>query len=113
MVSPYVYPGLENITFAIEQPSYIFKRLITIVGVNLDIPRADILSTRRYRHLTMARQMISYMLRKDYKLSFAGIGELWSRDHSTIIHHVRSHEQDFETNKEYRELYIHLKDQIL
>ena len=113
MISPYVYPGLEDITFAIRQPSYLFKRLTTIVGVNLDISQGDILSSRRYRKLVLARQMISYMLRKEYEIYLTAIGRLFGKHHSTIIHYIKTHEQDFETNRKYRELYIHIKEQIL
>tara|TARA_R110002020_G_scaffold51534_3_gene145811 strand:+ start:1085 stop:1270 length:186 start_codon:yes stop_codon:yes gene_type:complete len=61
----------------------------------------------------MARQMMGYLLRKEYDLNLTTIGRLFGKHHSTIIHQLKSHGHDFETSRQYREMYINIKEQLL
>lgn len=60
----------------------IINHIATAYGVN----SRDLLSFNRAAKLARARQVAMYRLREDMQLSFPEIGEIMSRDHSTVMH---------------------------
>jgi chromosomal replication initiation ATPase DnaA len=65
--------------------------LIADVARRHGVTVAEVLSTDRRRILVWARQEAAYLLRGQ-DLSYPQIGELLHRDHTTVIHAVRSYD---------------------
>lgn len=51
--------------------------------------RDDLLGTRRYRNLTLARQVCCYLLRRHLGYSFPEIGRIMGKDHTSVCHACR------------------------
>lgn len=56
----------------------------------LNVSRADLLSPRRNARITRARQLAMYLSRELTSLSLAQIARDFDRDHSTVLHGIRS-----------------------
>lgn len=66
-------------------------RLITAVCETLGVTRMDLELDGRGRRLVRARHVLMYLLYTDTTLSYSAIGRLLGdRDHTTVIHSVRS-----------------------
>jgi chromosomal replication initiator protein len=57
------------------------------------LTRADLVSKNRSRPLTTARHVAMYLLRECTGLSLIKIGELFERDHTTVLHGVKKIEK--------------------
>lgn len=63
------------------------ERIMTAISKYYNIPLSDIISKKRFKLLSNARQIAMYLLRHELGLSYSLIGkELGGRDHSTILH---------------------------
>ncbi len=62
----------------------------------LHIARADLCSPRRAPNLVRARQLAMYVARNTTDLSLAEIARGFDRDHSTVLHSIRSIEKQLE-----------------
>ena len=65
-----------------------FDDIQTVVCEYFSLRPADLASRRRSRHVATPRQVAMYLCRRHLRASFPQIGELFSRDHSTVIHAV-------------------------
>lgn len=92
-MTPQIYIGLPKI----ERVSYLNKaqhNIIDVVCKVLDIPLDEFNSASRLSHLTRARAIAAYFLRRDTILTLAQIGEvLGGKDHSTILYHLKRVEE--------------------
>ena len=86
----------KNITHLLEEqqkraitPEKIVKHVADCFGVRV----ADILGKAQSQEFSLPRQIAMYLCRLQLKLSFLKIGELFSRDHSTVITSVKSIEK--------------------
>jgi chromosomal replication initiator protein len=55
--------------------------------------REDLVSKSRSRPLTTARHVAMYLLRELTQLSLIKIGELFDRDHTTVLHGIQKVEK--------------------
>jgi chromosomal replication initiator protein len=63
------------------------KEIIKTIADFYDIPEASIYEKTRRKEVVKPRQIIMYILREDFKVSYPTIGEkLGGRDHTTVIH---------------------------
>jgi chromosomal replication initiator protein len=69
-----------------EQPNITFDEIAETVCAHFSLRTADLRSKRRSRNIAMPRQIAMYLCRRLMNLSFPHIGELFGRDHSTVIH---------------------------
>jgi chromosomal replication initiator protein len=60
------------------------------VGAVLDVPREEMLSSTRTPRVARARQLAMYLTREMTNLSLAQIAREFQRDHSTVLHAIRS-----------------------
>ena len=108
-ISPYVYPGILDASKyeTISDKTIIFERVTNAVCSTLGLTLEELVSRRRYRHLVVARAMLSNILRSKYMYTLSSIGVLLGdRDHSTILHCIDIHNNLIYTNAEnYRVLY--------
>jgi chromosomal replication initiator protein len=66
----------------------------------LDVSQRDLLSTNRTARVSQARQIAIYLTRELTSLSLAQIAREFNRDHSTILHAIRTVNGKLEPNSE-------------
>ncbi len=66
----------------------------------LGVPRSELLSSRRTPRVARARQLAMYVAREMTELSLAQIAREFDRDHSTVLHAIRSVSQRLEPGSE-------------
>lgn len=67
-----------------------------------DVTPDQIISQNRKRHIVEARQLFCYLCRRELKLTFAGIGRIIHRDHSSIMHGVAAYQNLIDYDKHTR-----------
>jgi chromosomal replication initiator protein len=63
-------------------------RITTVVCEHFGVERSDLLSRRRSRHIATPRQVAMYLCRVHLRTSYPRLGELFERDHSTVIYAI-------------------------
>lgn len=80
------------------------RRVVSVVGQKTKISTADMIGKARQKELVLARQIVMYLLREEYKFSLASIGDvLGGRDHTTIMHGVEKIKNEIKSNISLRE----------
>jgi len=65
-----------------------FDTIARAVCEHFALPPSDLRSRRRSRHVVVPRQVAMYLCRRLLDASYPRIGELFGRDHSTVMHGV-------------------------
>ena len=76
-----------------------------VVGSLYGLDFEQMISINRRRELVDARKIMSVLLRNVYKLTFSKIGAILQRDHTTMLHYYRDHENLVETDPDYKHFY--------
>jgi chromosomal replication initiator protein len=69
-----------------RQPTVTFDDIARVVCGHFSLRPIDLRSKRRSKNVAVPRQLAMYLCRKLLGASFPHIGELFARDHSTVIH---------------------------
>ena len=69
-----------------QRPSVSFDDIATAVCDHFSLRPTDLRSKRRSRNVVVPRQLAMYLCRRLLNASFPHIGDLFARDHSTVIH---------------------------
>ena len=89
------------------------RRVISVVGQKTKISTGDILSKNRQKELVLARQIVMYLLREEFKFSLVSIGDaLGGRDHTTIMHGVEKIKSSIKSNINLRELILEINNAV-
>jgi chromosomal replication initiator protein len=70
-----------------------FEQIRGVVCERFSLPESDLCSRRRSRHVVLPRQVAMYLCRRLLAASYPRIGELFGRDHSTVMHGVATIER--------------------
>lgn len=94
MISPYIIPGLtinkgKKVAISADQ-------IIKFVCETHEISKEDLIKKTRKKELVKARFMAYWFIKNNTSLGLVSIGKLFSRDHSTVIHGIRDHSDNFE-----------------
>lgn len=73
---------------------------------------SDVCGRCRKRELVFARMAIAHFLREYTPLSTTEIGALISRNHSTVIHYLKTYEDEFRFNKDFRNFAKSIKEEL-
>jgi chromosomal replication initiator protein len=87
-------------------------RVETVVSEALDLEQGQLKSAHRNLRVVFARQVAMYLLKKLLGLSLATIGERYGRDHTTVLHAVRTIEARRRCNAEVRRLVMTLEEKL-
>jgi chromosomal replication initiator protein len=68
------------------RPAITFETIASAVCNHFSLQPSDLRSKRRSRNVARPRQLAMYLCRRLLNASFPHIGELFGRDHSTVIH---------------------------
>lgn len=82
----------------LETPQETIDRIINDVCQRSGIEKEKILSRSRKKEIVAARFACMYLLRKEAFMTFAAIGRIFGRDHTTAIHALSSVENLLDTN---------------
>jgi chromosomal replication initiator protein len=75
------------------------KDIVKIVSDFYNIDEDSIYNKTRRKEVVKPRQIVMYMLREDFNISFPSIGEkLGGRDHTTVIHSYEKVKNDIKTS---------------
>ncbi len=80
---------IKNIIKDTAKPKRTFsvKDIVKTIADFYDVPESSIYEKTRRKEVVKPRQIIMYILREDFKVSYPTIGEkLGGRDHTTVIH---------------------------
>jgi chromosomal replication initiator protein len=111
-ISPYIFPGLKREYIDGRLHPYLNKekmviteeQIFEIVGKDYGLTKEQIISRSRKRECVESRHLIAYILKRKTRLSLAKIGEMvGGKDHTTIIHSVKTFENIFDTDSVFRE----------
>jgi chromosomal replication initiator protein len=87
----YAREVLRNHHRPTEAPS--FEQICQVVCERFSLAESELHSRRRSRHVALPRQIAMYLCRRLLGASYPRIGELFGRDHSTVIHGVTAIER--------------------
>jgi chromosomal replication initiator protein len=66
------------------------EKIIETVCEHFKLTFKDLQSRSRVREFVYARHIIFYLIRKHTKMSLKSSGEMFGRDHTTVIHSVET-----------------------
>lgn len=108
-VSPYVFPGIKN-QDEIKKIKK-FKRdrisiddILSVVARNCCVSMNDITSKVRKTEVIDARFIFINTLREQFNYTYMSIGELLNRDHTSIIHAVKTHKERYHQYGDYKQV---------
>lgn len=108
------FPGLRSRTDMIVgkrflDPFYVIKMACRYYGLDEN----DVLGRRRYRELTLCRFMIMAILKKHSGMSLKKIGQLFDRDHTTVINAIQTLNDLFFSQSNLKREMAEIEDLIL
>ena len=78
---------------------------IRVIETLYGITYEEIIIPNRQRDRVDARKILAVLLRNVYKLTFSKIGAILHRDHASILHYYRDHNNLVETDPDYKHFY--------
>ena len=76
--------------------------LIKRVCESYEISEKEIMLKRNLAYIVRPRQVVMYILRKEYNMTFERIATMFNKNHATIIHSVNSIENMMSYDKEFK-----------
>lgn len=89
------------------------EKIIQTVAEHYSIPQEEILGKSQSRDCVYFRQVAMFLCRLKLKMPFAKIGELFDRDHSTVMTSVKRIQTDMEANEQELINTLHVLEQKL
>jgi chromosomal replication initiator protein len=75
-----------------------------------EVPEKSIYEKTRKKEVVRPRQVIMYILREEFNVSYPSIGEkLGGRDHTTVIHSCEKVKEEVKTNNALEQEIEHIK----
>ncbi|MEX2672452.1 MAG: chromosomal replication initiator protein DnaA [Phycisphaeraceae bacterium] len=85
-----------------NQPQLTIQNIIDAVTTFYGVKLADLQSKRRHRSITVPRQVCMYLARRRTRYSLEEIGGYFGgRDHTTVMHAIRTTEQRMDAESEF------------
>jgi len=104
--------AISDILSGNEPVDVTVDRIITIVSKRLNIPVEDIRAKRRTANVVNARHICIYMIRQLTDVSFNTLGEIFDRDHATIIAAFRKVDSAMASDSEFAAFVNEMMDEI-
>ncbi len=92
---------IKNIIRETSKPKRTFsvKEITKTIADFYDVPETSIYEKTRRKEVVKPRQIIMYILREDFKVSYPTIGDkLGGRDHTTVIHSCEKIKRELKTD---------------
>jgi len=117
-MTPYIAVGLPYISIKgyirykaslpkmdMAEVDMIVNRIIMLISLELSVPKSDILSNSRRMPEKDARHLAIRIIRNRTKLSTVKIGQIFNRDHATIVHSLQTTDGWIRHNHKFNQLY--------
>ena len=109
-ISPYVFPGYE-IIFSLKPT---VDKILNETARMYNLTNEDILINKsRIRKNVDARVTFVALLKHYHNPTVTSIGKYMSKDHSTIVHYLKSHANYYSIDLDYRMRYDQIKRNFL
>lgn len=89
-INYWAIPSVRKTKLNPRQREELANEFIECVCIYYNITNKDIRGKDRFRNIVMARHMAMYILREKVKLKLKVIGDLFGRDHTTVMNAIRS-----------------------
>jgi chromosomal replication initiation ATPase DnaA len=92
----------------------VLVRIFSEVCDALNVTKEDLMGLSRKREIVEARQIVQYFIKEFHpSISLKSIGNMFNRDHSTVIHSLRTVADLQDANKEYYFRLLELRNRIV
>lgn len=100
----------QNYLAGIKQstPDAILKSVISYTGISFEALQ----SKSRKQPIVFARFIAMYLIKSRTELSLRQIGDIFYRDHTTVINAVNTTNDLLETHKEFRKMYERIEKNL-
>ena len=89
------------------------EEVVRRISLYYEIPEKSIYEKTRKKEVVKPRQIIMYMLREEFNVSYPSIGEkLGGRDHTTVIHSCEKIKHEIKTNTSLEQEVEHIRSLI-
>lgn len=88
-------------------------QIVDIVSAQMELSSLSVLSRSRKSHLCDARFICMYFMRNFKRMSYQAIGNVFNRDHATVLHGLRKCEALIETDEIFRHHLESVRNTIL
>jgi chromosomal replication initiator protein len=96
-----------------QQTALCPEKIISIVSAIYGIRNEDLLGKSQSHEYSLPRQIAMYLCRKELKLPFQSIGQIFHRDHSTVMTSIKQIEKKLETSdRELRSSIMEIKSSL-
>ena len=92
-----------------EEAKKIIKEVCELWGVSVE----EVVGKKRNLPLPLIRCMAIKHIRDSCGLPFQQIGNLFNRNHATMIHYIKMYESEYSYNKEFRDIDNRIKVFVL
>lgn len=65
------------------------SEIIKLVSLHTEVDYYQLISKARHAHISQARQIAMYLIDKHTKLRLQAIGDLFNRDHATVMYSIQ------------------------
>jgi chromosomal replication initiator protein len=86
-----------------KKPDFSIEQIIMIVGEYFKISSKAITAKTRKREVVQARQLAMYFAKEFTKMSLTSIGAAFGRDHTTVIHAIKTVKNLSDTDKTFKQ----------
>ena len=104
--------AISDILTGNEPVNVTVDRIISTVSKRLNIPVEDIRAKRRTANVVNARHICIYIIRQLTDVSFNTLGEIFGRDHATIMAAFRKIDSSMASNPEFAAMINDMMDEI-
>jgi chromosomal replication initiator protein len=96
-----------------EQKRISIQQIIDAVTGYYNVRTSDLQSKKRHKSIAFPRQVCMYLARKNTRYSLEEIGGYFGgRDHTTVLHAVRTVDHDIKHDPEVAEQLLHIENQL-
>src|SRR5258705_6049729 len=96
-----------------EQRRVTFQQIFDVVTKYYNVRLSDLQSKKRHKSIAFPRQVCMFLARKNTRYSLEEIGGYFGgRDHTTVLHAVRTVESDTKEDPQVADQLIHLQNQL-
>ena len=103
--APVTKESIDNVISIVDPGNVptdiMIERIITAVSKKYGVPVEDIKSKKKTDNVANARHVAIYIIKKLLSLSYPSIGQIFERDHSTVISSVNKVELNIRTKNGY------------
>jgi chromosomal replication initiator protein len=97
-----------------EQRRITIQQIMEVVTKYYNVRLSDLQSKKRHKSIAFPRQVCMFLARRHTRYSLEEIGGYFGgRDHTTVLHAVRTIDADVKNDREVAEQLAHIENQLV